>query len=493
MKELLKDIAEDGLSPEVCGNRAQKLSAFLLARTPHHDEARTPTDDQHVRGLVDAARCHASNPDCFDKILCALSRVSGSRFLQDLEPLFDGLEDKAVAQCCTAIGDFAKGDNVPVEAIVKRLLAVMESFQESVDVQEACTYALVKVWRPSQEVLGLQGRRQPATMQGVDANLRKAVVLAASKAVRRSEYCAEQAVRLLARAASLKDVLNVERISEQPHLLHKVLDEVIYTLEQPLSAIDINDPQEQIWARDLLCQIGAQRVCLDRNINVTDWVYGDVSTARSQDKLIQRFTLAGLLFGAEAQVLIPMADAVAVKGAEPKRSAELMSAACRALISLNDYLVPFGSEFAQEVAGRAMAAMERLKERSSDMQFVRSSYAGLLGTVGRRGAQSAARGLHEKMVEEVLWCAQTSMGEWWNSAALFHEILWALGEIFDGAHSLGKRHQQIQVLTRQLDMNFRPQYEKYESWEPNHDVPAVMKLCSSFLSWGGPGNDHPCR
>merc|ERR1719284_308720 len=104
-----------------------------------------------------------------------------------------------------------------------------------------------------------------------------------------------------------------------------------------------------------------------------------------------------------------------------------------------------------------MASMERLKERDADKgRHVRSSYAGLLGSVGRQGAQAAAQGLHEKMVEEVLWCAQTSMGEWWKAAALFHEVLWALGEIFDGAHSLGNCREQIQALTKQLDKNFKP-------------------------------------
>ena len=74
-------------------------------------------------------------------------------------------------------------------------------------------------------------------------------------------------------------------------------------------------------------------------------------------------------------------------------AAELMSAACRAVINLNDYLAPFGAELSRGVARRAMAAMGRLKARSgrvSIMQHARSSYAGLLGSVGRCGTTATA-------------------------------------------------------------------------------------------------------
>ena len=58
--------------------------------------------------------------------------------------------------------------------VLERLLAEMERFQESLDMQEACTHAPAKVRRLSD--------RQTAAMHGVDTDLRKAVVLAKSKA-----------------------------------------------------------------------------------------------------------------------------------------------------------------------------------------------------------------------------------------------------------------------------------------------------------------------
>ena len=70
-----------------------------------------------------------------------------------------------------------------------------------------------------------------------------------------------------------------------------------------------------------------------------------------------------------------------------------MSAACRPVINLNDYLAPFGAELSRGVARRAMAAMGRLKARSgrvSIMQHARSSYASLLGSVGRCGTTATA-------------------------------------------------------------------------------------------------------
>jgi len=486
VKKLIETITDSGQTSAVCGSKAQTLSA-LLAKMPFRDEAMIST---HAQPLVLAARCHAADPDCLKNILCALSKVSGPHFLEDLEPLLNEMEAKAVAQCCTSLGDYISGDGFENKvAVVERLLEVMEHFNKSPDVQEACLSTLVKVWRTRQEVLGIQCARQPES-DGFKRGTRKRLVRFASELLVQNTSCAEWGIRLLARASSLQVVMDAVRGHEHHgSLLSTALHEVCYTLEQPLSALyGIEDHAEEVWARDLLRQVGQQSVTLGGNVSPVNWVVqldASMSNWERRHKMEQRFHLVGLLFGAEAHVLTPMVEAASSKNTDHREIAELMSSACRALINLNDQVVPFGCELACRIGKKAMTCMDQLRKKSGGYSnismHVRSSYVGLLGSVRRGGAKLAEEGKAADPMDEVgevLKCAQVSMGEWWKAAPLLHEALWALVEMFKGADSLGAFGAEIQALAQQLDTNF-----KDVPW-CNEDQKAVVRFCKLILGGG---------
>ena len=129
--------------------------------------------------------------------------------------------------------------------VLERLLAEMERFQESLDMQEACTHAPAKVRRLSD--------RQTAAMHGVDTDLRKAVVLAKSKA---SLGCHE--VRLVACTFARCRVLNVicnhlPVFREEPQQLHlRGPSQPLAALSRPRSLSRFSHLISSRWLRDYL-------------------------------------------------------------------------------------------------------------------------------------------------------------------------------------------------------------------------------------------------
>merc|ERR1712107_667448 len=137
---------------------------------------------------------------------------------------------------------------------------------------------------------------------------------------------------------------------------------------------------------------GQQHVLLDDKASgtVTDWMFQteNTSTCQHHREMQHRFTLVGLLFGAEQQVLAALIDAAA-----PQNN-DYLTPACRALINLNDYLTPFSCVLRERVAKQTMRIMKDLKKTGGNVMLmgVRSSYAGLLGSVGRESVKRAKAG-----------------------------------------------------------------------------------------------------
>jgi len=479
---LLRDIGSRSLSPEICANRAQSLSA-LLTNMPY-----VPVSDRTSKELlVVAARFHATNAACLAKILEVLSMISGSDFLQEMQPLLSEFQDpKAVAQCCRALGMFVQADGSEAAGkVVEELSTTMSRFEADADVQEACLDGLVKVMRASQEVLGLQAARHPCDCR-LSSETRATISMKAQEALRCGGGRAYRAIRVLARMQPAPLIVEAAvRCLESSELLATALNEVIWDLEYPLAAFECRNDAEEAWARGLLGKVRKQCQPLQAGINITEWVF-----SRSRFPLPMRLTLAGLLFGIEQEILVPMASAVITPEAMwpmgRDEAQEVMHAACRALQDVNDHLVPFGSVLALTVVKQASSCMKSLMRKGVTIKHkVRCCFAGLLGTAMRGRAHEArddgpATEVVENVVQDVLEVTQLAMPLWPCEEAFFDCALWALAQIFEGAPSLGKHQNDIQTQAHELLSNLKP---LKDAGRCNDKQAEVVERATRLVNW----------
>jgi hypothetical protein len=210
--------------------------------------------------------------------------------------------------------------------LLDTLSGAIQRFPKDTQMHGACIKMLCTVCEDRGDILGLQfpGPVQPEPsieyMLATRNRVRAAVSTAQAADRSDSSILHEERIRLLVRTQKLPDLLCAlgedsngingnARLSDQKLLLQQAKNGLDFHIQYLAKAIDTDQHQDREQAKAFLKEVLKQQQ--RRSYHTQDWVQGgDFGCGREHSvdrfRMHMRFTVAGLLFGFEEQILTPI-------------------------------------------------------------------------------------------------------------------------------------------------------------------------------------------
>jgi hypothetical protein len=462
------------------------------------------TSPHIVSALVDAACKNVANTELLEIILAFLwsikwSKVAwtaSSRFPKEMKLLLSrvGAPEHAVT-CFGLLGSFAAeylewfkdesdADEVAHEIIII-LGEAMISFRDSQKVQKSGLEVLRYTLRLRSLVFGVRCCVESfATPTVLADTIRARIAEIVHVAVQCDPSFKMTAAEIFARAQPLEEALMFAGSDFADWVLKEVHFNLRIVFENLQDGVWQDDADRKNWVSDVWLHIMhsnhvASLQDFHKFVDESQW-FEKVQWSR---EMTSRIMLKSVLVGITHGIIEPLeAINVDVMWVDDNK----LASSFRAISHLHDYFLHLCPSDCLRVSTCAVAVGSNAHTKMQ--KFSRSALAGVLGTLNRYAGRGMAQP-SDDVLNLLIDMAEYRMDCWQEEATFHHEVLWALGEIFNGESSLGQWAQRVTDIASRLSDNWRKIQEKYpEKVDKNNDVQMIIQLAEKLRA---PELAHP--